>query len=142
MMNNYHPDMYELLLRSLDEELSPTEQHKLQIGLQENEALRTAQQQLLAARALLAGQEFDFKSGFEERVMTSVRKLEAEKGKTYSFDSSLLLAFKRVAVSGIAAILILLAMTYYQHQSLSINAITGLNKLDPEDLTFYYTIDL
>ncbi len=134
--------MYELLLRSLDEELSPTELETLQIALQESEVFRREQQHLLNARALMAGQEFDFNPGFEERVMASVNRLETEKGKTYSFDSSLLLAFKRVAVSGIAAILILLAMTYYQHQSLSINAITGLNKLDPEDLTLYYTVDL
>ncbi len=134
--------MYELLLRSLDEELSPTELETLQIALQESEVFRREQQHLLNARALMTGQEFDFNPGFEERVMTSVNRLETEKGKTYSFDSSLLLAFKRVAVSGIAAILILLAMTYYQHQSLSINAITGLNKLDPEDLTLYYTVDL
>ncbi|QQS30645.1 MAG: hypothetical protein IPM47_06860 [Sphingobacteriales bacterium] len=142
MINLENDKLYHLLLRSLEEDLTLEEQQILNTALQEHEALKKEQQRLISNRNLLAGQVFEFSDGFEDRVMTAVGQIEAAKGKARPFDSSLAVAFRRVAVSGVAAILLLLALTYYHHQSLSVNALTGLSNLEAEDLNLYYSIEL
>lgn len=141
-MNPIPPELYNLLLRSLDEQLPPQEAQHLQTALQENEELRTQQQQLLQMRALLAGQQYHFTTGFEDRVMEAINHLQTEGGRQVDFGTALSLAFRRIALSGVAAILVLLFITYLNHQSLSLNAITGIENLNPEDVELYYTVDL
>lgn len=141
-MNPIPPQLYALLLRSLDEQLPPNEAQQLQTALEENEELCAQQQQLLQMRALLAGQQYHFASGFEDRVMETINQLQTKGGREVDFGTALSIAFRRIALSGVAAILVLLFVTYLNHHSLSLNAITGIENLNPEDVELYYTIDL
>ncbi|OWY17188.1 hypothetical protein C7N43_28940 [Sphingobacteriales bacterium UPWRP_1] len=141
-MNPIPPQLYALLLRSLDEQLPPNEAQQLQTALEENEELCAQQQQLLQMRALLAGQQYHFASGFEDRLMETINQLQTKGGREVDFGTALSIAFRRIALSGVAAILVLLFVTYLNHHSLSLNAITGIENLNPEDVELYYTIDL
>ncbi|OWY20657.1 hypothetical protein C7N43_00205 [Sphingobacteriales bacterium UPWRP_1] len=142
-MNPIPPELYNLLLRSLDAELSPHEAQQLQTALENNEALRIQQQQMLQMRALLAGQQYHFNPGFEDRVMDAINQLQTEgNSRQVDFGTALTLTFRRIALSGVAAILVLLFITYLNYQSLSLNAITGIENLNPEDVELYYIVDL
>lgn len=141
-MNAIPPELYQLLLKSFDVELQPHEAQQLQAALQEYEELRTQQQQVLQMRTLLAGQEYQFTSGFEDRVMDAITRAAAPKSIEVNFGDALFIAFRRVALSGVAAILLLLAITYFNQQSLSLTAITGINTLNTEDVDLFYTVDM
>ncbi|HRI28851.1 MAG TPA: hypothetical protein PK239_05110 [Chitinophagales bacterium] len=133
---------YQLIFRSFEEQLAPHEQQLLHHALQTNPQLKAEYDNLLKLRTALANQQFDFEPHFAERVMQAVAIQAMPKNVTLSFDAQLTIAFKRLAAASAAAIIILLGVTYYQHQSLSVNAITGLNKYNPDDIELLYTIDI
>ena len=85
-----------------------------------------AEQQLQELRASDPPQ---FATGFASRVMD---RIEAATG-AQNLDQILPRMFRWVAIGGIAASLVLLVLTYYQQDSLSIDAMAGIADLSIVD---------
>lgn len=120
--------MKDLLIYSLDNELTPAQQADLEKALAESEALRQEKEQLLQVRTLVAGLRVRRDLSFPERVMDRLHKKEKR-----GFFSDLVALSPRVAA---ASILFVLAMTigiYLREGSLSSDVIIGVEELTPED---------
>lgn len=120
-------NLKKLLLRSFDDELGRAEKESLEKGLQESRELREEKEAMEAMRTRLGNFSPEFDTGFSKRVM---QKLEAEKS---GFSPSVYSIFKRVALSGAAAILLLLFSIYYTDGSLSLDALYGLYQYAPDE---------
>lgn len=72
----------------------------------------------------------DFKPFFETRVMSKITQL-----KEQSYDYLFSRAFQRVALSGIAAVAILLITIYVSDGSISTDALVGTSNLNVENVT-------
>ena len=134
--------LYNLLLRSLDETLTESEQQQLQEGLSASAELRAEKEKLLKMRAMLSNQAkaYDFKPFFEGRVMEKIRTQKAPFNQTASssadFLTALIWSFQRMAVPSFALICIMLIYVYSTADTLSLQAIMGISDIAPEDLKF------
>ena len=72
----------------------------------------------------------DFKPGFESRVMAKITST-----KVYAYSHLFNTAFKRIALSGAAAIIILLITIYLSDGSLSTDSLLGTQDMDIESYT-------
>lgn len=72
----------------------------------------------------------DFKSGFEKRVMDSIIKVK-ENSYSHAFNN----AFKRIALSGAAAIIILMITIYMSDGNLSTDSLLGTGDMNIESYT-------
>lgn len=72
----------------------------------------------------------DFKPFFETRLMSKIALLK-EKNYDYAFNR----AFQRVALSGVAAVALLLIMIFISDGSFSSDSLMGTSNLDLESLT-------
>lgn len=120
-------DLKKLLLRSYDDELSTTEKEALEKGLLESRELRDEQAAIESLRETLGNFAPEFEAGFSDRVM---QKMETEES---GFTHSVYSVFKRVALSGVAAIIVLLLSIYYTDGSLSLDALYGLYEYAPDE---------
>jgi len=118
----------EILLKSFDTELTPQERKMLDGALQHSEELRQKKQEIEQMRALLAGQESSFESGFANRVMEQIETKTAAPSKTVEMYS----IFKRIAITGIAAIIALLIAIYFIDGSLNMDSVFGLSQYSPD----------
>ena len=120
-------DLKKLLLRSYDDELSLTEKEALEKGLAESQELRDEKAAIESMRKTLGNFTPEFETGFSDRVM---QQLESIKSRTSLPIYSI---FKRVALSGAAAIIALLISIYYTDGSLSLDALYGLYEYAPDE---------
>ena len=68
----------------------------------------------------------DFRDGFEERVLGKIFSEGAVINRQFEFDRSLNLAFYRIAISAVAAIVLLMLSTFLTEGSLSFDTLLGL----------------
>ncbi|MCF6170180.1 MAG: hypothetical protein L3J66_04285 [Bacteroidales bacterium] len=120
-------NLKKLLLRSYDDELSATEKETLQKGLSASQELREEKAALDSVRETFGNFTPQFETGFSDRVM---QKLEPEEP---GFNTAVYNIFKRVALSGVAAILLLLFSIYYTDGNLSLDALYGLYEYAPDE---------
>jgi len=120
-------NLKKLLLRSYDNELSATEKKALEKGLSESQELRGEQAAIESLRETLGNFAPEFETGFSDRVMQKLKT--AVSGSPFSIYS----VFKRVALSGVAAIVLLLLSIYYTDGSLSLDALYGLYEYVPDE---------
>lgn len=118
----------EILLKSFDAELTPQERKMLDEALQHSEKLRKEKQEIEHTRAMLAGQPASFESGFADRVMQRLETEPAAPPKSVEMYG----IFKRVAITGIAAIIALLIAIYFIDGSLTLNAVLGISGYSPD----------
>jgi len=71
--------------------------------------------------------EFDFRIGFEERVTDKIFSKGAVKKRQDEFDRSFNLAFYRIALSAVAAIVLLMISIFLREGSLSFDSMLGLS---------------
>ena len=116
-----------LLLRSYDDELNPSEKEVLEKGIAESQELRDEQAAIETMRKTLGNFSPEFEAGFSDRV---IQKLEITKFKT---SLPIYSVFKRVALSGAAAIIAMLISIYYTDGSLSLDALYGLYEYAPDE---------
>lgn len=118
--------LLDLLLRSLDEVLSPAEQAQLDTALQEEEWLRNEQQQLLLLRRGLRELRGQARAGFVDQLMqqlpTRVRQFTLQRLWPVAMAASLVAA---VATAG---------WIYTSAGSFDKAAIIGLDELEFEDV--------
>ena len=121
--------LQQLLYKSLDEPLYGKEKQQLEEVLHTSEALREEKESLLEMRKKVASFEPKFNTGFTDRVM---EKIEQEEHLVQKQDIHFYKIFKRVVVTGVAAIILLLLTIYFTDGNLSYDSLTGLSGYSPE----------
>lgn len=118
-------EKYNLLLRSFDEDLDADQEAKLKEALSSSEELRTEQEEILAIRNLISSQKASFKPGFTDRVVNKIREESHLQVIMPDFNQTFFSVFKKVALTGVAAIIILLFSIYYSSSRLGVDTIVG-----------------
>ena len=126
--------MYDLLIRSMNDQLTAEEDKQLQQALKGSSELGDEKIKLSKVGKLLSSRNHSFSDGFRNRVMQAVG--DEKKGKVISMDftRSFTSMFNRIAVAGVAAILLLVISLYISHGSLNINTITGVEPVSQDNL--------
>jgi hypothetical protein len=86
-----------------------------------------------------AGVSFDFSPGFREKVMDRLFTAAVVVNREVEFLRSWNTAFFRIALTGVAAIIILLISLYLVEGSFSFNSILGLNDSYDESIVCLLT---
>ncbi len=120
-----------LLNESFDRELTAREQEELRLALENDVSLRKEEQRLRKLRSLFKDSQASFGPFFAHKVM---HRLETQSEKAYN------LAFMRIAMPGLIAAIILLLITFIWGNGFSLDALMGVETLQPEylaDFLFY-----
>ncbi len=126
MINN---EINNLLLRSFDEDLKPGEKEKLEMALADSDELRKERDKLLNLRKLVSSASYSFDPGFKDKVM---KRVEGEKGSILlrpDFNLALYSGFKKLAITGVAAIILMLLSIYITEGSFTGNDLTSDDNL-------------
>lgn len=118
----------ELLLYSLDHDLTPEQEAKLNAALEQSEALRQEKADLMQMRTLLAGLRVRRDHDFPARVMVQLKK-EKKRG----FLSDLVSLSPKVAAACILFMLATLFSIYLHEGRLTPEIIIGTDHMTPED---------
>jgi hypothetical protein len=108
----------DLLIRSLDQESDPAE---TSVKLEE------------------AGVSFGFRPEFHQRVMDKIYNKKAAVVREVEFINNLNYVFYRIALPGVAAILLLLISIFIMEGSFSFNSILGLGNNYDETMIYLLT---
>ncbi len=124
----------ELLIRSLDRELSAAEQQQLDQYLQTSEELRREKILLLKMRGGLAELKTSARSGFADRL---IRELSQEQRQEREQESYLFVIINsllpKVAAACVIVVVLTVLATFLMEGSLSMEAFIGVQDLSPED---------
>ncbi len=116
----------ELLIRSFGEPLLPEEEKQLKEALKQSEALRKEKNELEAVRTVMSDYSPSFGDGFSKTVLDRIEAM--------TDDSNLYQLFKRFALGGVAAILVLLISVYFTDGNLSTDSLLGLSDLSTDNI--------
>lgn len=111
------------------------EKQTLLHALAESPELRQEKERLEVMRGLLKDQKPGFRPFFSGRVINKISRLE-NAGWELEETFQLSWAFSRVALSGIALVIILLTLTYFSAGSLNLDAILGISDLSAENAAY------
>ena len=127
-------EMYELLIRSMNDQPTAEEDKQLQQALKGSSELRDEKIKLNNIGKLLSSRSYSFSDGFHNRVMQAVS--DEKKGKVISvnFARSFTIMFNRIAVAGVAVIVLLVISLYISHGSLNVNTFTGVDPVSQDNL--------
>ncbi len=123
-------DINRLLKESFDRELTVDEHAKLRTALESSAALRDEKRQLEAMREIIGAHKPAFSSGFASGVISRLRAEAAMAPLNQTY-----LAFKRIALPLAGAAAVLLLFTILSGETISLQSIMGIDKLEPEYLT-------
>jgi anti-sigma factor RsiW len=128
-------ELLDLLYRSFDSDLTAEEQSRLEEGLAASAELRAEKQRLESMRsAITSGAAESFRPFFAERVMQRLEgELKPENGIQELFDS-LAHTFRRIAVVGAAAAVVLIALNLSSSEDKTLAAAFGVNESSVEYL--------
>lgn len=121
---------YNLLKKSFDEDLSDEEKRILSEALQNSNELRKQKDELVKIRSLLSDQDYSFGASFTDSVMSQINASEQPES-----DNPIMFAFNRIALPGLAAAIILLLITILGNNSSTLDAILGIESLQPQYLS-------
>lgn len=125
----------DLLYRSFDGKLTPEEQRGLDKALAASKQLREEKEKITASRKIISGTAAtSFEPFFAERVMQRIqaeREAVSEVGE--DFFGSLMWSFRRIALAGAIAVLLLLANNIIQGGEISLNSLLAMPQLTIED---------
>ena len=127
-------EMYDLLISSMNDQLTTEEDKQLQQALKGSSELREEKIKLNKVGELLSSRNYSFSDGFRNRVMQAVN--DEKKGKVVSIDftRSFNSMFNRIAVAGVAVIVLLVISLYISHGSLNVNTFTGVDPISEDNL--------
>jgi hypothetical protein len=124
-----------LIYRSFDDQLTREEQQQLDAALESSLELRKEKARIASMRNMVfrtAGTKFE--PNFAERVMSQIHsKIENKSATVEDFFNSILWSFRRFAMAGAVAILLLLAINIIKNESLSIDSVLGIPQLTIEN---------
>jgi len=98
-----------------------------------------ADAKVTSAKIAEAGVSFDFREGFEEKVLGRIFAARTVVTREIDFVRSLNLAFYRIALTGVAAIVVLLISIFLMEGSLSFNSFIGLSNSYDESIVYLLT---
>jgi len=102
--------IYNLLLRSLDEPLTPQEQHRFEEAINCSETLRLELEQLKIMRqSIHKSGKYKFRPFFAERVMHRIETFTKRKPAEETFFFALKEVFRPVAIGAVIFIIIMLS---------------------------------
>lgn len=127
-MDRDYEKMLELLLRSLDETLSPKETEQLTEALQQSEKLRQEKAAFLDLRQQLADWQPAPDAAFSARVMQQIGKQAEE-----DLSAVIVRLFPRVAAACVVVLFLALGGIYYTEGNLMMENIIGVNEMLTED---------
>ena len=130
-------EIHNLLIRSLDEELVPSEMERLERLLSESYELREEKRKLLEMRGLISSKQYSFSDDFQAKVMDRIAEESEPLILQPEFNRSLFTVFKRVALTGVAAILILFLSIYLSNDSFTLETLTGGDSYSDDNLVSY-----
>lgn len=122
----------QLLLHSLDHELTEAEQLELGAALEASAELRAEQKALLEMRAALTNFSVEADPAFVDDLM---QQLPSE--KTVYISGSIRKLFPKVAAACVLVLLLSVLSIYFTEGNLSVEAIVGIQDLSPEDAYSY-----
>jgi len=93
----------------------------------------------ISGRLEESGISFDFKKGFSEKVMNKVFSVGITVSKEVEFVKSMTFAFNRIALTGVAAIVILLLSIFLMEGTISFNSFIGLSNNYDESIVCLLT---
>lgn len=85
------------------------------------------------------GVTYDFKSGFSDRVIDKVFSASQAVNREVEFVRSMNFAFNRIALTGVAAIVLLLISIFMMEGSISFNSFIGLSDSYDESIVSLLT---
>ena len=130
-------ELLDLLIRSLDDDVNQNEKDILEKALSESDHLRKEKEKLLKMRALIGKGEYQFSYGFADRVLNRLDHKSNHNGIEFGFVKDLNRIFTRVAITGIAAILILLLSIYITTGSVSLDSLSGTHEYSEDNVISY-----
>ncbi|EAY29268.1 hypothetical protein [Microscilla marina] len=128
--------LYNLLVASFDRDLSDEEQTALNQGLERSEDLRREKIALQNLRKLTAAQSPEFAPFFAGRVMHKIDTLQTQP-KEPALAKWLTKMFPKVALSGMAVIVLLIINTYFMEGSFSLDTLLGISEVAAEDADYF-----
>lgn len=138
-MGNQH--LFDLLMRSLDGDLDERDRTMLEKALSESEELRREKEKLVRLRELIGSGDYQFQYGFTDRVMNRLTKSKNGKSIEFNFARDLNRIFMRVAITGVAAIILLLLSIYLTTGSVSIDSLSGAESYSEDNVISYLLIE-
>lgn len=127
-MDREYDKMLDLLIRSLDSELSTDEAAYLTNALEVSEQLQMEKTRLLAMRARLKSWTAPADPGFSDRVLAKLIKLDDD-----NFSGVIISLFPRVAAACFLVLGVALGVIYMTEGSLMMETIIGVNEVALED---------
>lgn len=112
----------ELMLKSLDAELSDDEKILLKGELAKSSSLRKEMGDYSSIREALQSDDYDFSDEFDDKIIARIKSV-------YDLFGS----FKKIALSSAIAILLLIASIYLMDGSLNINSLFGIHSYPVEE---------
>jgi hypothetical protein len=111
-------DFKELIIRSLDKESDP---------------------EAFAKKIEEAGATFSFSEGFNDKILEKIYSSGSGEVRTFEFIRGLNYVFYRIALTGVAAIIILLISIFIIQGSISIDSFLGLGDSYDESMLYLLT---
>ncbi len=108
----------DLLIRSLDEDADPLE---------------------VSGKIEAAGVSYNFRENFHDKVMDKIYSTGSAVVRDIEFVKSLNYVFYRIALPGVAAILLLLISIFLMEGSLSLNSFLGMGNSNDESIIYLLT---
>ena len=118
----------DLLLKSLDETLSPQEEEQLNALFEQSEELRVEREKFLRLRMLVKEAKPNSDAAFADRLMDRLQHLPVK-----TVEATILRLFPKVAAACVLILLVSMLGIYFTEGSLSSEVIIGLQDLSPED---------
>jgi len=126
------------MYKSLDSPLSVREQQTLDEALSKSPKLLEDYKTALQIRKNIRIQQAMFSSGFEFRLMQKIKNMPLGYAP---ISDRILPTYKTATVIGIAAIAAVIVLTLVLQGSFSLNAITGLNAINTDNLTAFLAFE-
>ena len=127
-----------LMYKSLDSPLSVREQQTLDEALSKSPKLLEDYKTALQIRKNIRIQQAMFSSGFEFRLMQKIKNMPLGYAP---ISDRILPTYKTATVIGIAAIAAVIVLTLVLQGSFSLNAITGLDAINTDNLTAFLAFE-
>ncbi len=112
----------ELILKSLDAELSDDEKVLLEEELRKSSSLRKEMEEHIAIRETLQSVDYNFSTEFEDKLMSRIKPV-----------IDLFGSFKKIALSSAVAIALLIVSIYIMDGNININSLFGIHSYPIED---------
>lgn len=128
-------DIRDLLIFSLDNDLSTGDKNRLDKALRDNPELKLERDKLLKMRELLSGFSISENKDFSQNVML---ELEQIKGKKHpNFSVKFIQLFPKVAAACIVLLMVAFSLVHFSDSNLTPEKVAGVEIVNLEDALAY-----